>query len=138
MLEVARQNLAAFTNIEYHVSEGTTLPLADESVDIALANMYLHHVPDPLVAIRAMARVLKRGGRLVITDMDEHNFTWLREEQHDVWLGFDRQQIQAWFEAVDLANVSVDCTGQSCSAESQAGQGQAAVGVFVAVGTKPD
>ena len=61
----------------------------DESLDAVFANMYLHHTPDPLAAIREMVRVLRPGGRLVITDMDEHPYAWLKEEMADVWQGFD-------------------------------------------------
>ncbi len=138
MIAVARHNLAAFDNVEYHVAEGTRIPLPDASMDAVLANMYLHHAHDPLAAIREMARLLKPNGRLVITDMDEHAHIWLREEHHDVWLGFDREQIRAWFEATGLVNVRVDDTHQSCCTESKTGEGQASVTIFVAVGTKPD
>ncbi len=138
MLEVARRNLAAFPNVEYRVADGAAIPLPDRSVDTVLANMYLHHAPDPLTAIREMIRLLKPGGRLVITDLDAHPYAWLREEQQDVWLGFDRGQIRTWFEAAGLVNVSVEDTRQSCCAESQTAKEPASVTIFVAVGTKPD
>ncbi len=138
MLAVARKNLAAFENVEYRLADGMRLPLPDASLDAILANMYLHHVSDPLAAIHEMARVLKPGGRLVITDMEQHTYTWLREEHHDVWLGFDREQVRAWFETAGLVNVRVEDTGESCCVNSEAGRGQAAVTIFVAVGTKPE
>jgi len=138
MLAVARKNLAAFDNVEYRLADGMRLPLPDASLDAVLANMYLHHVSDPLAALREMARLLKPGGRLVITDMDRHPYTWLQEEHHDVWLGFDREQVRDWFEAAGLVNVRVEDTGESCCADSEAGEGRAAVTIFAAVGTKPD
>ena len=39
------------------------LPLKDGEVDAVLANMVLHHAPDPAAAIEAMSRALKPGGR---------------------------------------------------------------------------
>jgi len=138
MLDVARRNLSAFQNVEFRLADAATIPLPDASVDAAFANMYLHHAPDPAAAIREMARLLKPHGRLVITDSDKHEHAWLRQEHADLWLGFDRAQVREWFEAAGLVNVLVDCTGETCCAESQAQKGQAAISIFLAVGTKPD
>ncbi|NPV86953.1 MAG: arsenite methyltransferase [Anaerolineae bacterium] len=142
MLEVARKNLADYPSIVYHHAEGLALPLEDQSVDVVFANMYLHHCPDPLAAIREMARILKPGGRLVITDVDAHTHTWMREEMADVWLGFARPQVRAWLREAGLVNVIVDCTGETCCAAPQESapaleeEHRAQISVFVAVGTR--
>ena len=119
MLEVARQNLSRFTNVTFQQTDGHVLPLPDASLDAVFANMYLHHCPDPLAAIREMVRVLRPGGRLIITDMDAHTYEWLKEEMADEWLGFERAQVRAWLREIGLVNILVDCTGESCCAESQ-------------------
>ena len=67
---------------------GDRLPLDDGAMDAALANMYLHHVDDPGQAIREMARVVKPGGVVVLSDLDEHNHEFLLKEHHDRWPGF--------------------------------------------------
>ena len=105
MLDVARKNLAALSNIEYHLADGLELPFPDDSLDAVFANMYLHHCPDPLAAIREMVRVLRPGGRLVITDMDAHPYAWFKEEMADVWQGFERDQVRAWFREAGLVNL---------------------------------
>ena len=135
MLAVARRNLAAFDNVELRHCDGAALVLPDRSVDAVLANMYLHHCPDPLAAIREMTRLLRPGGRLVITDADQHDHEWMRAEMADVWLGFDRQQVRAWFTEAGLRDVEVDCTGSDCCATSEHGTA-AAISIFVASGTK--
>lgn len=131
MLEVARSKLAAFENVEYQVADGQSLPLPDASQDAAFANMYLHHAPDPQAAIREMVRILRPGGRLVITDLDAHEHAWMKEEMADLWLGFDRAELRKWFEEAGLVNVIIDDTDQTCQSERQT-----SINIFVATGTK--
>lgn len=138
MLEGARRNLAAFANLVYLPADGSALPLSDASVDVALANMYLHHCPDPAAAIRELARILRPGGRLVITDLDRHTHEWMRTEMADAWLGFERAEVKAWLRAAGLVNVLVDSTDQSCCASAQSQEAEGAeIGVFVATGARP-
>jgi ubiquinone/menaquinone biosynthesis C-methylase UbiE len=137
MLEIARKNLSQFANMEFKEADGLALPLPDSSLDAAFANMYLHHCPDPLASIREMVRTLRPGGRLVITDMDAHDYEWLKTEMADVWMGFDRDQIKEWFEQAGLVNIIVDDTGQSCQSGCQSDAGiHADISIFVATGTK--
>jgi arsenite methyltransferase len=134
MLEVARQNLAQYSNVEFHHADGLTLPLPDGSVDVVFANMYLHHCPEPLAAIQEMARLLRPGGRLIITDLDSHSHAWMKAEMADVWQGFEREQVRAWYAAAGLVNTLVESTEQSCCTCGEADLVE--ISVFVAVGTR--
>jgi arsenite methyltransferase len=141
MLEMARRKLSQLANVEYHLAEGTSIPLPDSSLDAVFANMYLHHCSDPLTALREMARLLKPGGRMVITDMDAHPYTWLKEEMADEWLGFEREKMLGWLKEIDLVNVVLDNTNLSCCAESTKQEitdqerRSAKINVFLATGT---
>jgi arsenite methyltransferase len=137
MLEAARRNLDGIGNVTARLADGAALPFEDGSLDAAFANMYLHHCPDPRAAIAEMLRVLRPGGRLVITDMDLHDHEWMRGEMADEWLGFDRGEIKTWLREAGLVNVLVDCADQSCCAASQADAGvRAEIAVFVATGSR--
>jgi ubiquinone/menaquinone biosynthesis C-methylase UbiE len=105
MLEVARENLATLgvSNVNLVVGEATRLPLEDGSVDAVFANMVLHHAEHPTAMLLEMARVVRLGGSVVITDEVEHPYAWMREEHADVWLGFGREQVEHFFAAAGLS-----------------------------------
>jgi ubiquinone/menaquinone biosynthesis C-methylase UbiE len=79
MLRVARENLDALSvsNVELLVGDLAGLPLADKSVDAAFANMVLHHAIDPAAMLEEMARIVRPGGAIVITDEVEHHYEWI-------------------------------------------------------------
>lgn len=100
-------------DVDYRRGEAEKLPIEDATVDYVFANMCLHHVEHPDAAIKEMRRVLKCGGKLVITDMDEHQFEFLRREQHDRWLGFKREDVAQWFTEAGLKQVAVGPAGET-------------------------
>jgi ubiquinone/menaquinone biosynthesis C-methylase UbiE len=136
MLETMRKKFGSAEDIEYRIGEAEKLPISDTSVDYVFANMYLHHVGSPSQAILEMVRILKPGGMLVITDLDEHHFEFLRVEQHDRWMGFKREDVRRWLTEAGLKNVTVDCVGEDCCAQSSCGSEFASVSIFVASGEK--
>jgi len=136
MLTEMRSKLSGIEGVEYRHGESERLPIQDQSLDYAFANMYLHHVESPLAAIMEMARALKPGGKLIITDLDEHSFEFLKREHHDRWMGFKRESIRGWFEDAGLKNVSLGCFGENCCAASSCGGERASISIFVASGMK--
>jgi len=136
MLAEMSRKFAAAKGIEYRLAEADRLPLPDETVDYVFANMVLHHLEEPPKAIKEMVRILKPGGRLVVTDLDEHHFEFLQTEQHDRWLGFKREDVRRWLIEAGLTEVAVDCVGEDCCAQSSCGTEHASVSIFVAWGEK--
>lgn len=135
MLTVAWRNLAAFDNVDLHEAGGEALPLPDDGLDAVFGNMYLHHTPDPAAAIRELARVLRPGGQLVLTDLDSHDQEWMREAMADRWLGFERDDVRDWYAGAGLIEVDVDCAVGTCCTSSPDGQ-DLALSIFVAYGRK--
>ena len=113
MLEVARKNLAelGISNVELLEGDVMALPQKDASVDAAFANMVLHHAEDPAAMLREMARVVKPGGVVAITDEIEHPFAWMREEHADVWLGFEKGWVEGYFHEAELENFGYESLG---------------------------
>lgn len=138
MLEEARDKITAagFKRAELIMGRIDELPLADSSLDCAFSNMVLHHLPAPLTALAEVFRVLRPGGRYIVTDLEEHQFSWLREEMQDVWMGFPRPRILEWLREAGFVEVGIDCVAGSCCATS-AERGKAQIGIFVAWGQKP-
>lgn len=136
MLDQMKFRLAKYKDIECRPGESEALPIEDQCVDYVFANMYLHHVESPEKAIKEMVRILKPGGKLGLTDLDQHQFEFLRTEHHDCWMGFCRDEVKAWLTKSGLKNVSIDCVGQNCCAESCCGGDKAAISIFVAWGEK--
>jgi ArsR family transcriptional regulator len=105
MLAVAARNLAALGagNVQLAQGELDNLPLAGGSADVAVANMVLHHAPDPGRMLAEMARVVWPGGMIAVTDEVGHPYERVRAVQAGIWLGFTSAQAAGYFRQSRLA-----------------------------------
>ncbi len=74
MLDVGKREgeKAGITNAVYMNGLAEELPFEDESFDAVVSRLAFHHFQDAKTPFREMHRVLKKGGKLVIVDMEAH------------------------------------------------------------------
>lgn len=137
MLEVARQGFTGPELEKIKLIEGDAhdLPLADESQAMVYANLLIHHLLEPAMAIKEMHRVLKPGGKVIICDIERHNHKWTKTEKSDVWLGIESSDLQLWLVEAGFKNCEISDLGCNCRVNSAAGI-TVEIPMLVAVGTK--
>lgn len=96
MLATAGARHAAHANIEWKRGELEALPLADGSLDVAVAALVLHYAADPLRVLVEAHRVVRPGGRILLIDLFPHDRAEYRQQMGHVWLGFSDEQVRAW------------------------------------------
>jgi ubiquinone biosynthesis O-methyltransferase len=84
MIQQARLELAAagYPDVELEIGDATRLRFAAESFDKILCSEVIEHIPNTDDAISEMYRVLKPGGRLIVSTPNRRS-----------WYGFDRYVI---------------------------------------------
>ena len=104
MLAAARKRLAHFENVRFVQGPLEALPLDDDTIDAAMCLLVLHHVAEPVEALREVHRVLKKAtkprshgamrGRLLIVDMLEHDRQVYRSTMGHRHLGFSETRMR--------------------------------------------
>jgi ArsR family transcriptional regulator len=106
---LAREN--KLDRLEYRLGDLEDPPIPAGTVDVVVLSQALHHAASPPRALAAAYRILKKGGQILILDLNAHNFDQARELYADTWLGFteadlDRMLRQAGFKETRVSVVA--------------------------------
>jgi ubiquinone/menaquinone biosynthesis C-methylase UbiE/DNA-binding transcriptional ArsR family regulator len=96
------------------------------SFDVVIIHQVLHFLDDGGRAIREAARVLTRGGRLLVVDFAPHDLEFLREEHAHRRLGFSAETVTQWMSAAGL-----DVTMHRSLAPEPGSEGKIAVSLWL-------
>lgn len=96
MIQSARKRLKDSSNVEIRKGELASLPIDDESLDLAMMGLVLPYLAEPERVFREAARASRNSGKLIVLDMLAHERSEYREELGHMWLGFSQPQISDW------------------------------------------
>src|SRR5205823_3507809 len=133
MIERAKRNAAEarLDNVEFHRATIDQLPLADGSVDCIISNCVINLAPDKAAVFREIARVLKPGGRLAVSDialkqplpeeLSKDVMAYVGCIAGAIFIDAYRQQlVEAGFAAVEVLDTGADLNAYA-KVENQAG-----------------
>mgnify|MGYP001557891083 CR=1 FL=1 len=89
MVKVAQRRIQRIKNAEVVVADAEKLPYSKKVFDGVVSTLALHHFPDAQVAVREMARVAKKDGKIVLVDVQMHPL-WLMNNMCKLEPGFVR------------------------------------------------
>ncbi len=77
MIQLAKRNVqeSGQENTEFRHGEIEHLPVLDESVDVVISNCVINLCPDKDAVFKEAYRVLRKGGRIILSDMMAENLT---------------------------------------------------------------
>lgn len=103
MLQLS-EHICKKNNLNYDLKLGDIqkLPFADESLNGVFMNMVLHHISDPLKALKEISRILSDKGKILLIELLPHQNEIMRNKHADLWLGFSESELIKWLKHTNI------------------------------------
>jgi ubiquinone/menaquinone biosynthesis C-methylase UbiE len=101
--------------LTFAIGDAQCLPFANDSLDLAVTSYSLHHISDPARVISEMSRVVKKGGRVGLIDIEvpedpkvralNHQIEFIRDHSHAKTM--TQREFESMFAAAGLRIVEI-------------------------------
>jgi len=95
-------------NVTFKEDRIEALSEPDASFDLAVFSQSLHHMEQPALGVRQAARVLRKGGRLLLVDLAPHEERWVIAKLGHAHLGFESEALRAMLAEAGLGQIVLE------------------------------
>lgn len=108
LVKLAQDRLSRFANTEASLADAQQLPFAAKSFDTVLLFHTLTYAESPARLLHEGARVLRKGGRLILLCLDRHEHQQVTRRYRERHPGFSPQQVRALLSEANLDVLQAD------------------------------
>ena len=108
VVAAAGERLRRYANVEVREGDMHALPFKDASFDLVVLMHALTYSVKPAQAVAEAARVLRKGGRLLLSSLARHEHRSVVEAYGHVNLGFSEKELRKFAEKAGLAIASAE------------------------------